>query len=295
MGCLRSGLKPVFVGLACSVACCAAGGVGAEPFGETGRTGLRVRFLGTGAADWNGPDERGEQRRCTSVLLDDRVLIDLTESSIEMIPPTVCPEAIFYTHSHGDHFDPAAALKAGVRRAYVHESWLEVARQRLDPSIEVIPLKIGVPVEVGGIRFTSCPANHATRLAGEQATMYFVEKDETRLLYATDTGGIPAVAARIAGIDAHVPDSKGITALIMEATMGVGHEDDHRIYTHSSVGTVAQVARVLKLTDRYHPRFPDQKIYLTHMARTLHGTQKDIEKSVPAPLCPAFDGLEIVL
>ena len=76
--------------------------------------------------------------------------------------------------------DRVAALKAGVRRAYVHESWLADARKRLDPSIEVVPLKIGVPVEVGGIRFTSCPANHATRLPGEQTTMYFVEKGETR-------------------------------------------------------------------------------------------------------------------
>ena len=259
------------------------------------RTGLRVRFLGTGAADWKGRDARGELRRCTSVLLDDRVLIDLTEPAREMIPTSARPEAILYTHSHGDHFDPAAALKAGVRRAYVHESWFGDARKRLDPSIVVIPLKIGVSFELGGIRFTSCPANHATRLPGEQTTMYFVEKGETRLLYATDTSGIPAVAARIAGIDAHVPDSKGITALIMEATMGVGHDDDFRLFAHSSVATVAQVARVLKMTGRYHPRFPDQKIYLTHMARTLHGTREEIEKSVPDPLCPAFDGLEIVL
>lgn len=44
--------------------------------GEAGKKDLLVRFLGTGAADWNGMDERGELRRLSSVLLDNRILID---------------------------------------------------------------------------------------------------------------------------------------------------------------------------------------------------------------------------
>ncbi len=76
--------------------------------------------------------------------------------------------------------------------------------------------------------------------------------------------------------------------------MGVGHEDDFRIYAHSSVATVAQTVRVLTATKRYLPPL-GRKVYLTHMARTLHGTHAEIEKTAPAPLCPAFDGLELVL
>ena len=76
--------------------------------------------------------------------------------------------------------------------------------------------------------------------------------------------------------------------------MGVGHEDDFRIFAHSSVATVAQIVRVLTATKRYLPP-PGRKVYLTHMARTLHGTQAEIAAAVPAPLCPAYDGLEIVL
>jgi len=273
----------------------ALGNVQKPPCGHETRVlepGLRVRFLGTGAADWMGKDVRGEQRRLSSVLLDNRVLIDLTSVSLDMIPTNAKPEVVFYTHSHSDHFDPAAVKKLGVKRAYVHESWYAFASERL-PFLEVIPLKTGESAEECGIRLTSCPASHATGLRDEQASMYLVEKGPTRLLYATDTAGIPAIAARLAGIDAHDKRGKGITALIMEATMGVDHADDYRIYAHSSVATVAQIARVLKQTDRYHPRFPDQKIYLTHMARTLHGTHKEVEKTVPAPLVPAYDGLEV--
>ena len=30
---------------------------------------MKLHFLGTGAADWNGPDARGEYRRLTSTLI----------------------------------------------------------------------------------------------------------------------------------------------------------------------------------------------------------------------------------
>ena len=46
--------------------------------------GLTVRFLGTGAADWNGRDERGELRRLSSILIDQKVLIDYTETAFDM-------------------------------------------------------------------------------------------------------------------------------------------------------------------------------------------------------------------
>ena len=273
---------------------------GLPALGETGPDSLKVRFLGTGAADWNGRDARGELRRLTSVLLDGKVLIDYTATDADMVPADVRPETIFYTHSHGDHYDPAAALKLGVKRVYVNASWVEGARREFAAAAEkagvpaptVEGLAFGASATAEGIRFTSLPANHVTKRAGEHCSMYLVEKGAVRLLYATDTGGIPGEAARLAGIDAHVRPGKPITALIMEATMGVDHADDFRIYSHSSVATVAQTVRVLQKTRRYLPA-PGQKVYLTHMARTLHGTQAEIATAVPSPLTPAYDGLEV--
>ena len=120
-----------------------------------------------------------------------------------------------------------------------------------------------------------------------------MEKKNVRLLYATDTGGLTAIATRLAGIDAHVKEGKPITALIMEATMGLSHEDDFRIFCHSSVATVAQTVRILTQTKRYLP--PDgQPVYLTHLARTLHGTQAELDANLPTPLRAAYDGLDII-
>ena len=263
--------------------------------------GIAVRFLGTGAADWNGKDERGEHRRLSSILVDGHILIDFTPTNFEMLPVGCHPDTVFYTHSHGDHYHPATALKAGVKRVYLSQTWYDIARsdfQRAAKELqvampEIIPLYVGQAVSVGDLTITPLPASHATGYTFEQTLIYLLEKDGARLIYATDTGGIPAVAARLAGIDAHYKEGKPITALIMEATMGMAHDDDFRIFTHTSVGGVERIVRVLQKTKRYTPP-AGQPVYLTHMARTLHPTQKELDATLPAPLAAAYDGLEVV-
>ncbi|MBQ5719892.1 MAG: MBL fold metallo-hydrolase [Alistipes sp.] len=263
--------------------------------------GLQVRFLGTGAADWKGRDERGEHRRLSSILLDDSIFIDLTATNLEMIPAEAHPETIFYTHSHGDHYHPASALRAGVKRVYLGQTWYDIAKadfqraatQAEVPMPEIIPLYVGQKVNVGDVAITPLPASHATGYQFEQTLMYLIEKQGVRLIYATDTGGIPAVAARLAGIDAHEKPGNPITALIMEATMGIGYDDDFRSFTHTSVAGVERIVRVLEKTKRYIPT-ADQPVYLTHMARTLHGTQAELDRDLPKPLRAARDG-EVVI
>jgi len=278
------------------------------------RRGIRVRFLGTGAAGWRP----GAPRRQSSVLLEGKTLIDFTPCDADMLPAGVRPEAIFYTHSHDDHYDPTAALKAGVRRVYAHETWAAGARREFAeaavkcgvPMPQVTPLAFGQSVTEGDLVFTSLPANHCTtRITDgvpERTSIYLVEKGASRLLYATDTGGIPGEAARLVGIDPHIPLGRRpaahvhagapITALVMEATMGPGaeHDEDFRIFVHSSVETVARTARMLAHTGRYVP--PDgQSVYLTHMGVGFKRTAAEIDATLPAPLRAAYDGLEITL
>lgn len=271
-----------------------------EPSQEK-KEGMSVRFLGTGAADWNGPDNRGELRRLSSILVDNNVLFDFTAGNIEMIPAGLKPEVVFYTHSHNDHYHPESALKIGVRKVYLSQTWFDIAKADFEKASkklnvqmpELIPLYIGQAVHVDGLRVTPLPASHATSKLFEQTLIFLIEKSEARVMYATDTAGIPAVAARLAGIDAHDPNGKPLTGLIMEATMGTDHDNDYRIFAHSSVGMVHRAVEVLQKTKRYLP-VDDQPVYLTHMARTLHGTQAELDATLPYPLKAAYDGLEVI-
>jgi phosphoribosyl 1,2-cyclic phosphodiesterase len=273
----------------------------ADKAAQSSDKGIAVRFLGTGAADWNGKDERGEHRRWSSILVDGHILIDFTPTNLEMLPDDCHPATVFYTHSHGDHCHPATAIKAGVKRVYLSQTWYDIAKadfQRAAKAVqvampEIIPLYVGQAVSIGDLTITPLPASHATAYTFEQTLIYLLEKDGARLIYATDTGGIPAVAARLAGIDVHDSAGKPITALIMEATMGMAHDDDFRIFTHTSVGGVERIVRVLQKTKRYTPP-AGQPVYLTHMARTMHPTQKELDATLPAPLAAAYDGLEVV-
>lgn len=263
--------------------------------------GLSVRFLGTGAADWFDKDERGEYRRLSSVLLEGHIIIDFTPSAKDMIPPMAHPDTIFYTHSHGDHYNPKAAIELGIKRVYLSNTWYDCAvadftreAKKLKVSApEIIPLYVGQSVEVDGVRFTPAPANHATAKRYEQPLIYVVEKGHVRLLYATDTATLPAYTTRWLNIDRHVAEAKPLTAIIMEATMGMGHNEDYRLFTHSSVFDVERMVKVLTSTKRYTPPV-GQPVYLTHMARIMHGTQAELDAQLPAPLKAAYDGLEVI-
>ena len=262
--------------------------------------GLKVRFLGTGAADWNGRDERGELRRLSSVLLDERLIIDLTASSVDMIPQYAHPDTIFYTHSHGDHYHPATALKLGIKDVYVSQTWYDIAvadfkraaKELSLPMPQIHALYIGQPIKIGDIAVTPLPANHVTGYINEQPLIYLIEKAGVRLLYATDTAGITAAAAKLSGLDVHNA-GKPVTAIIMEATMGLDYDLDSRRFTHSSVGDIERMVKMVETTKRYAPP-AGQPVYLTHMARKLHGTQAELDANLPKPLRAAHDGLEVV-
>lgn len=263
--------------------------------------GIKVRFLGTGAADWNGRDDRGELRRLSSMLADGNVLFDLTAHNPEMLPSGCKPDTVFYTHSHGDHYHPETALKLGIKKVYLSQTWYDIATREFKQAAaklkaampQIIPLHIGQAVQADSLSVTPLPASHATEKFYEQPLIYLIEKAGARIIYATDTAGIPAVAAKLAGLEAYDRERKPITGLIMEATMGMEHANDFRLFTHSSVSCVHQIVKVLQKTKRYTP-CDGQPVYLTHMARTLHGTQAELDASLPQPLKAAYDGLEVV-
>ena len=159
----------------------------------------------------------------------------------------------------------------------------------------VIPLGIGDKVTIAGMTLTALPACHATSDLKEQAMIYLIEKLPVRVLYASDTAGIPAIASRLVGIDPHIKPGNPINGLIMEATMGVDGDEDFRLFCHSSASLVLRTAHMLLREGRYIPK-EGQPVYLTHIARSLHGNQSQLQldKSLPAPLKAAYDGLEVV-
>ena len=240
---------------------------------------MKLTFLGTGAADWNGPDERGEYRRLTSTLLDGCLLIDVTATVLDMIPDPAAITDVFFTHSHGDHFSIDALKALAPCRVYAHESWAgEIAGEGLT----VVPLKIAEPVEAAGFTMIPMPSNHSTQREYETTLHYLIEKGGKRLLYATD-------GAWLLNREHHVIGQKVLDAAVFDATIGDACEGDWRVFEHNSIDMIRLMLRSMLKMGRLRE---DAPVFLTHMARTLHGTQAEVEQSAEKPFVVCYDGME---
>ena len=243
---------------------------------------MKLQFPGTGAADWNGPDERGEYRRLTSTLIDGCLLIDVNPDVLAMIEPASVRTVIF-THSHSDHFNPDALQALAPCTVYAHESW---AGEISGAGLTVVPLVIGKDVLLPtGHMITPLPANHSTERSYEQPLHYLIEKDGVRILYATDGAWLLNEAHHIIG-------NRVLDAAVFDATIGDASVGDWRIFEHNSIDMVRLMMKTLQKQGRLLIGAP---VFLTHMARTLHGSQAEIEARLESPLIAAYDGFRAEL
>ncbi len=170
---------------------------------------MHVRLLGTGAADgWPNPwcscascsdaRVRGESRRQTSVLLDGRVLLDLSPA----LPPDgsslAAVHTILVTHAHPDHCSPFGLLwRHWVRpeeplTIVGPAAVLAECRPWLAPGapVDLVEVQPGQTVHRKGYDVRVLPAAHEV-----PTVLYDVTgPDGVRLLYATDTGPLPDAA-----------------------------------------------------------------------------------------------------
>ena len=80
-----------------------------------------------------------------------------------------------------------------------------------------------------------------------------------------------------------------LDAAVFDATIGDICPGDWRIFEHNSIDMVRLMVKTLYKTGRLKAEAP---VYLTHLARTLHPTQAELERQLEKPFLPCFDGME---
>ena len=249
---------------------------------------MRIRFLGTGAADW----QRGgaEYRAFTSTLSDDRLMIDGTPDALAGVPAGCRVTDIVYTHSHGDHFSVQALEQLAPVRAHVHESW--AARVQVT-GVEVVPFGTGETFEAAGLSLTALPANHSTEDPHEQPVHFIVRGGGRTLLYATD-------GAWLLNAEWHALRREQLDAAVFDATIGEGNPGDFRVFEHNSIEMLRIMVRTLRRPmfghesagERFAPVLrPGAPVFLTHMARTLHPDGATLERALAGEFVVARDGM----
>lgn len=245
-----------------------------------------VVFLGTGAADIERPQkdtcptctyvrEHGGRnaRRYASLFVSPGVLIDYSVTGREGLQSAgIAPSAIEYlliTHSHGDHFNPAAIVAlAGekdkplelvgnattVARMHEHLTTMPAAQR---PAITLRTVKPFEEFAVGPWRAKALAANH---MPDEEALLYVLRGKQKSLLYATDTGWFPV--GTFAALH-----KENLDLAIVEGTFGEQMQP-HLLTGHLNFPFVRLIRQFLVESKRLKP---DGRFVVTHLS--LHFCQ----------------------
>jgi adenosylcobinamide kinase/adenosylcobinamide-phosphate guanylyltransferase len=176
---------------------------------------MKVQLLGTGSADgWPNAfctcascgDVRasGQTRGQTSALVDDRLLIDCGPE----IPAAASRHGarldrvhtLLFTHAHPDHVGPAALLFrhwAGHREpldVFAPDAVLALLRDWIAPTdpVRLHAVSAGDVVSTDGYTVQVLQAAHGGDSIGAAVLFDVTDAEGARLLYATDTGPLPA-------------------------------------------------------------------------------------------------------
>lgn len=233
-----------------------------------------VKLLGTGSADglpnpWCGCptcDEAralGMMRSNTSVLVDGRLLLDCgpeaPRQAARFGSDLSAVEVVAIGHAHHDHADPAFLLY----RSWVDDrpllvlgppAVIEQCQQWLDPAqtgITLRELTAGEVISAAGYSLTVLEARHH---AFGKAVLYLVDDGNSRLLYATDTGPLPAATM------AALRDVR-LDVLLLEETFGTKTDGGE---AHLHVATFAEQLEQLRSIGAVTPTTQVVAIHLSH-------------------------------
>lgn len=221
---------------------------------------MKLLFLGTGAADWSMEEHKSLPgfRRNSSALVDDCLLID---------PGPHVPDALeafardgaavryaLNTHRHSDHY--AAQTMERLTNA------------------TFVPMAAGEMKSVGPYTVCAVRANHGTC---PEAVHFLISDGEKTLFYGLD--GAWLLYDEVAAIQ-----KSGVDFAVLDGTIG-NAPGDYRIFEHNNLTMVLEMQKTLA---PYVKRF-----CISHMARTLHGTQQELEAYMQGQgVEVAFDGYE---
>lgn len=236
---------------------------------------MKLEFLGTGAADWKERyrDTEG-YRRFSAMLVEDDLLIDSGPHIFDYekdFGREGCygkVENILLTHSHGDHLRVENLERLCAERE--RDFWCEEHAAEKVKHIGGLKLHILEPYRreaVGQYFVTALPANHGTTVLEEQALHYIIERDGCRILYACDGAWF------LRNTWYHMRQLK-FDLMILDGTIG-DVCGDYRIFEHNSIRMVELMAETFRGTEILNP---GARIFISHLARGLHGTQAETEE-----------------
>ena len=255
---------------------------------------MRLIFLGSGTAGAKlcpNAEIKAGQRRCTSVMIDGSILVDVALQSFDQANSLGLDVSlvtdVFISHTHRDHYMKEALLSyarasRGKINLHCHVSSVHALNITDEEKelVNVCPHELFDIVEYGGARVTVLPANHM--VDDDCPVHYIFEKDGKSLFYGLDGAWFCARTWEYMRKNTH------LDAAILDSTVG-DDAGNFRIGTHN---TVPMLRLLIAALSENGITTPDSKIIASH----IMGRDDDPEKIRPLEdlgMTVARDGMEI--
>lgn len=257
--------------------------------------GMKILFLGTGACDYD-PKLNAvfkdtfdkDIRRSSSILLDGNILIDCGDHTLNSMDIAGVDRSrvtdLLITHTHRDHcrldlIENLAKEVTGKLNIWCHES-ITQSFSSLD-GCAVHGLRFGIAQKAAGAEVTALFSNHKTNREGERTVHYIVEKEGKKLFYGCD-------GAWFLTETFYKLSHQKFDFFVFDGTVG-DYNGDFRISEHNSIPMIRCMMESMRKLDVFSPNC---KIYISHIAHSLHAPHKQIVKNMRKDhILVAYDGL----
>ncbi|MBR4073207.1 MAG: hypothetical protein IKK24_04610 [Clostridia bacterium] len=257
---------------------------------------MKIKFIGTCACDYSPRLKTDlkdkldkDARRSSCALVDGHLMIDCGHHAVESLKIQNIPfsdiKEIFFTHLHGDHYQPEnvkeiAACGDRTLLIYAHkDAQPRLSEELKGANVKIIPLNYCQDyMTESGYTVAALPANH-----NAYPSHYLIEKDGKKLYYALDGAWVMYDAF-------YYLKNKKLDMLVLDATVG-DYEGDYRVGEHNSI---PMIRLMLKSFDKFNVLGDNVRIFLSHIAPSLNKSHDEtVELMKDDNIEVAFDGLEI--
>lgn len=256
---------------------------------------MNALFLGTCACDYS-PKLKDEfidkfdfdARRSSSFLLDGRYLIDCGEHGLQSLRIAKVDydniTDIFLTHLHSDHYNAYNITEIAKAKKEKLRVWVrEDATLPTIENVEVIPMKLGEKYVVSqNCKVMGLLANHDEKAYPQH---FVFECENKKILYACDGAWfLNETWYHLKGL--------ALDMVVLDATCG-DYLGDYRVGEHN---TIPMIRLLLPSMKTWGTIVESTKIYLSHLAPSLHKSHEETSQIVQADgLKVAYDGLQVEL
>ena len=248
-------------------------------------------FLGTSAADFSllratDCHDRFDKnaRRASCMMIEENILIDCgmhVMDSLRIAKKDISKITdIFITHFHADHFNQGYVETIAEGKASPLRLWCRRdAQVPAMKNVDVIRMEAGTYYHVAPeINVKAVWANHEESSFPQH---YVFDVNGKKVMYATDGAWVSNRAFPFIR-------KNNLDILIVDATCG-DYLEERRLAEHNSIPMLRLMVPFLKTAGIIHE---ETKIYLTHIAPSLHKPHDETQELVKADgFIVAYDGL----